>query len=588
MKNDVQVRIAGIAGDGSFITGEVLASAFKKIGYYVVTIKDFPSNIRGLPSNYSIRGSSKPVYGRKDFDDFLIAFDIPSIKTHLKELDKGSVVIFDARDESSLTPDLKKEGVFYFPVPLREIARKELGLELIKNMVAFGILSEIFGIEEEITSYVIVKHFQRKGEKIVDLNKKAVLKGRELVKKGYNGFPEFKLEKAEDKKRILAMGNEFISMGAIAAGCRFLAAYPITPASEVLEFLSREIPKFGGVAVQAEDEISAINMAIGASYAGLRAMTSSSGPGVALKTEAISYAGMTETPLVIYYSMRIGPSTGLPTKTGQEDLLFIIFAGHGEFPRIVLIPGTPEELFYLTGEAFNLADEFQVPVFLVTDQFLAQNKFTVDREKIDPQKVEIRRGKLILNGDDVPKRDGYLLRYKTEEDGISPRVTPGIKEGVFGMTGFEHDEAGYGTEDEDIRNRMVEKRMKKIPRIIKSVPEPVYYGKNDAKVGIISAGSTFGPIMEVMERFEEKGIDISFMRLVTLWPFPQDKVREFVEDKEIVFIVEQNYKGQIRFLVENAIIDIHKNKIRGITKYSGRPFKPVEIEEKIKKELGNE
>lgn len=585
MKEDVQVRIAGIAGDGSFITGEVLASLFKKIGYYVVTVKDFPSNIRGLPSNYTVRGSSKPVYGRNNYDDFLIAFDIPSIKTHLRDLKEGSVCIYDSRDGKELSDDLKKEGVFYVPLPLREIARKELGLELIKNMVASGVLSEIFGVDEEITDRVILENFKRKGEKVVELNKKAVLKGRELVRENHGRFPEFKLRKYNDPGRVLAMGNDFVSMGAIAGGCRFLAAYPITPSSEILEFLSKEMKKFGGAAIQAEDEISSINMAIGASIAGLRAMVASSGPGVALKTEGLSYAGMTETPLVIYYAMRVGPSTGLPTKTSQEDLLYIIFAGHGEFPRLILMPATPDELFYLTAEAFNFAEEFQIPVIILTDQFLAQNKFTIDKEKIDPKKVEIRRGKLVLNGNDIPRNNGFLLRYKIEEDGISPRIIPGIKEGVFGTTGYEHDEAGYGTEDEDNRVSMVKKRMSKIKHLIKRVPPPVLYEKKNAKIGIISAGSTFGPIMETMERLEKDGISVSFLRIVTLWPFPEDEVRKFVEDKEKIFIVEQNYKGQLRFLVENAIIDIHKNKIRGITKFSGRPFKPLDIEEKIREEL---
>ncbi|MEO0291151.1 MAG: 2-oxoacid:acceptor oxidoreductase subunit alpha [candidate division WOR-3 bacterium] len=585
MKEDVQVRIAGIAGDGSFITGEVLASLLKKIGYYVVTVKDFPSNIRGLPSNYTVRGSSKPVYGRNNYDDFLIAFDIPSIKTHLRDLKEGSVCIYDSRDGKELSDDLKKEGVFYVPLPLREIARKELGLELIKNMVASGVLSEIFGVDEEITDRVILENFKRKGEKVVELNKKAVLKGRKLVRENHGRFPEFKLRKYNDPGRVLAMGNDFVSMGAIAGGCRFLAAYPITPSSEILEFLSKEMKKFGGAAIQAEDEISSINMAIGASIAGLRAMVASSGPGVALKTEGLSYAGMTETPLVIYYAMRVGPSTGLPTKTSQEDLLYIIFAGHGEFPRLILMPATPDELFYLTAEAFNFAEEFQIPVIILTDQFLAQNKFTIDKEKIDPKKVEIRRGKLVLNGNDIPRNNGFLLRYKIEEDGISPRIIPGIKEGVFGTTGYEHDEAGYGTEDEDNRVSMVKKRMSKIKHLIKRVPPPVLYEKKNAKIGIISAGSTFGPIMETMERLEKDGISVSFLRIVTLWPFPEDEVRKFVEDKEKIFIVEQNYKGQLRFLVENAIIDIHKNKIRGITKFSGRPFKPLDIEEKIREEL---
>jgi 2-oxoglutarate ferredoxin oxidoreductase subunit alpha len=588
LKKDVQVKIAGIAGDGSFITGEILASAFKKIGFYVVTIKDFPSNIRGLPSNYTIRGSEEPVYGRKDFDDFLIAFNIDSIKEHLKDLNTGSVCIYDSPTKEDVLPEeLRKKGVIYIPLPLRKIAREKFKMELIKNMVAFGAVSEFFSIEQEITDYVINKHFGKKGEKIVSLNKQAVKEGKEYIKNYLKEkkLKDYSLYKSEDPGRILAMGNELVSMGAVCAGCRFVAAYPITPASEIVEFLSKEIPKFGGVAVQAEDEISAINMAIGASYAGARAMTASSGPGISLKTEAISYAGMTETPIVIYYAQRVGPATGLPTKTEQGDILYAIFAGHGEFPRIILTPALPEELFYLTAEVFNLAEKFQVPVIIMTDQFLAQNKFTLEKDALDPLKVKIDRGKLVKDKEKAPHMNGYGLRYKINGDGISERLIPGIEGIVFGTTGFEHDEAGYGTEEEEIRVKMVKKRMSKIPNIKREVPPPCFHGEKNSNIGIISFGSTFGPIMESIKKLKEKNINISFLRIVTMWPFPQEEIRKFVEQKDKVFIVEQNYKGQLRFLVENAIIDVHKKKIEGITKYSGRPFKPKEIIEKIEKSL---
>jgi len=590
MKDDIQVRIAGVAGDGSFLTGDILASALKKFGYYVVTIRDFPSNIRGLPSNYTVRGSLKPIFGRKDFDDFLIAFDPQSVKMHLKDLTEGSICICNVEEKTEFTDNFIKKGVHYIKVPLRDIARKEFSLELIKNMVAFGMLSEIFDFDDVLINYVVLKHFKRKGERVIELNKKAIQRGRELVREKFKGnesvFLDYRIIKSEDKRRILAMGNELVSMGAIAAGLRFLAAYPITPASEVLEFLSKEIPKFGGVAIQAEDEIASINMALGASYAGLRSMASSSGPGIALMTEAISYAGMAEIPIVIYYAMRSGPATGLPTKTSQEDILFIIFAGHGEFPKIVLTPGTPEEMFYLTTEAFNLAEEFQVPVIILTDQFLAQNRFTLDRDKIELKKIEIKRGKLVKveENSNIPSKDGFLLRYKIEEDGISNRFIPGIKLGVFGTTGLEHDEAGYDTEDEEVRIKMVEKRMRKIIYIKEKVPKPQILGPKESIYGIISFGSTYGPIIEVIDRFKKKGIDLSFFRILTLWPFPEEEIKRFAEGKEKIFVVEQNKSGQLQFLVENAI-PICKNKIVGVRKYSGRTFRPIEIEEKIREEI---
>lgn len=581
--NDVEVKIAGVAGDGSFATGELLAYTFKRMGLYVVTTKDFPSNIRGLPSNYSIRGSVRPVYGPKDYTDFLIAFDHNSVKLHIQRVAPGGVVLYDTQEGETLPPSLIREDVHYYPVPLRKLAREKVGMEITKNVVALGMLCAFICLEEEPVFEAIAQRFGRKGEKVVQTNIQAYRVGQEYARQVIKDGDGAQLIRQEDPGRLLLMGNEIVGLGAIAAGCRFLAAYPITPASELLEFLSRELPKVGGVAVQAEDEIASINLAIGAAHAGVRAMTSSSGPGIALKTEALSYAGATETPLVIYDAMRVGPSTGLPTKTEQGDILHALFAGHGEFPRIVLIPGPPEEAFYLIGEAFNLAERFQVPVFFLTDQFFAQNKFTLEPDALDPGRIRINRGKL-TDAEAAPRNNGMFLRYQMTDDGVSPRILPGTPGGYFGMTGFEHEETGYGTEDEENRVRMMEKRLRKMAAIREAVPKPVLYGDPGSPIGIVSAGSTFGPVTEAMERLQQSGISAAFLRLVTLWPFPEREVRDFVASKERVFVVEQNATGQIRFLVEWAVGDL-RERVTGINKYSGHLIRPREIEEVIRAEI---
>lgn len=581
--NDVEVKIAGVAGDGSFATGELLAYAFKRMGLYVVTIKDFPSNIRGLPSNYSIRGAAHPVYGPKDHTDFLIAFDHNSVRLHIRSMAPGGVVLYDTQEGETLPPSLIREDVHYYPVPMRKLAREKLGMEIVKNVVALGLLCAFICLDEEPVFQAIAQRFGRKGEKVVRTNIQAYRVGQEYARQMIRDGDRQELTSQEDPGRLLLMGNEIVGLGALAAGCRFLAAYPITPASELLEFMSRELPKLGGAVVQAEDEIASINLAIGAAHAGVRAMTSSSGPGIALKTEALSYAGATETPLVIYDAMRVGPSTGLPTKTEQGDILHALFAGHGEFPRIVLIPGPPEEAFYLIAEAFNLAERFQTPVFFLTDQFFAQNKFTLEPGSLDPDRIRIDRGKLV-DAETAPRSNGVFLRYKLTDDGISPRILPGTPGGFYGMTGFEHEETGYGTEDPENRVRMMNKRLKKMEAIRKAVPKPVLHGDPESPIGIISAGSTFGPITEAMDRLKGEGISTAFLRLVTLWPFPTEEVRDFTAARERVFVVEQNATGQIRFLVEWAVGDL-RERVVGINKYSGHLIRPGEIAEAIRAEI---
>ena len=314
-----------------------------------------------------------------------------------------------------------------------------------KNMVAIGATCAVLNLDINVFEVVVQEIFGRKGQQVVKKNMEAIQAGYDYLRNQITENSQLmELEKADGKKRLFMIGNDAIAFGAIAGGCRFMAAYPITPASEIMEYLIKKLPALGGAVIQTEDEIAAATMAIGANYGGVRAITASAGPGLSLKMEAIGLSGMTETPLVIVDTQRGGPSTGLPTKQEQSDLMAMIYGTHGEIPKIVIAPSTVEEAFYDTAEAFNFAEEYQCPVIILSDLQLSLGKQTV--EPLDFNKVEIRRGKLIT--EDLPEIEnkGYFKRYEVTEDGVSPRVIPGVKNGIHHVTGVEHDETGKPSE----------------------------------------------------------------------------------------------------------------------------------------------
>ncbi len=583
-KNDLAVKIAGLAGDGSLTTGELLSKILKKMGLYVVMIKDFPSNIRGLPTNLTVRAKDKPIYGPKDFIDYLLALDFQNLPLHTHEVASGGVIIYDNSTHPEIPSHLKREDVHYYVLPLANISREKLGLEVIKNVVALGIIAEFLELDHEIAYKVIADWFKAKGEKIIKANIEAYELGREKARV-LGKKDDYYVEKLNDPGRIMMMGNEAIALGALAAGCRFEVAYPITPATEILEFFAEKGREFGAVAIQAEDEIASINLALGAAFAGARAMTTSSGPGLSLKTETLGLAYMNETPLVIVDAQRAGPSTGLPTKTEQSDIYHILFGGHGDQMRIVLVPATLEEGFYFTALAFNLAEKYQTPVVILTEQAFSQNKFTVEAGAIDPFKVEIDRGKL-LSKEDVErmKAEGkQYLRYEITDDGISPRAVPGLEWTIFTANSNEHDETGYTTEDPQIRKDMVDKRLRKYEFAKRSgdLPRAEFYGDKDAEIGIIGMGATLGPILEAMEQLKEDGINVKFMRIRTLWPFYEDELNDFIRSCEMVFVVEMNARAQLLHFIKQ--FSTEHDKLISITKYTGRMFLPAEIKESIAK-----
>ncbi|HXW76277.1 MAG TPA: 2-oxoacid:acceptor oxidoreductase subunit alpha, partial [Candidatus Eremiobacteraceae bacterium] len=441
IQNDIEVMFGGQAGDGSLTTGDLIAGVFKHMGREVYTYKDFPSRIRGGHTNYVIRASDHRNYGMADFVDCLVAFDLDAVQRHIAEIRSGGFIIFDDTDEK-IPDDLKRADVAIYAVPLAKIAKADIGLELVRNTVSLGVLGELIGMDKEIVRADVTKVYRRKGDAVVEKNIAAIDAGERYVREHFSQPTGYALTKDRDGDRLIMMGNDAIGYGALVAGCRFMAGYPITPATDVLEWMAKYAPQFGGVVVQAEDELAAINMTIGASFAGVRSMTATSGPGQALMTEGIGLAGVIETPIVVIECARAGPSTGMPTKTEQSNLNHLIFSGHGEIPRVVLAPGTIEESFYLTVAAFNIAEKYQVPVFVLSEQALCQSKATLP--PLELSAVSVDRGKLCTNG---ALGNGEYKRFAFAEDGVSPRAIPGVAGGMHLAPGSEHSDGGVITED---------------------------------------------------------------------------------------------------------------------------------------------
>jgi 2-oxoglutarate ferredoxin oxidoreductase subunit alpha len=574
--NSLEIMFGGQAGDGSLTTGDLIAGVLKRMGLEVYTYKDFPSRIRGGHTNYVIRAGEHPNYGMADMVDCLIAFDLEAVQEHIEEMRPGGFVIFDNSSEA-IPDDLRRGDINWYEVPLAKIAKDELKAEIVRNTISLGVLARLVGMDEDSLHAEVAALWKRKGDKVIEMNLGAVKAGEKYVEDSFKDRPSgYGFRKGTDGDRLLMMGNDAIAFGALVAGCRFMAGYPITPATDILEWMAKYLPKYGGVAVQAEDELSAINMTLGAAFTGARAMTATSGPGQSLMTEAIGLSGVLEIPIVVVECARAGPSTGMPTKTEQSNLNQLIFSGHGEIPKVVLAPGTVEESFYLTVHAFNLAERYQLPVFILTEQALCQSKATLPLLEFGA--LEVDRGKLERNGKLV---FGEYKRFAYTEDGVSPRAIPGTEGGMHLAAGSEHNDAGVITENARNRARMMEKRMRKLESMRGELPKGNVLGDPAAEIAIIGFGANRGPIAEAQDRLRAGGVKTRFLQMRTLWPFPEDEVRDFIKGARHVFIVENNFTGQLERLVRYVVGPLEY--MHSVRKYNGRAFRPIEIIEPIER-----
>ncbi|NMO96243.1 2-oxoacid:acceptor oxidoreductase subunit alpha [Paenibacillus lemnae] len=566
MINQLSWKIGGQQGEGVESTDRIFSTALNRLGYYLYGYRHFSSRIKGGHTNNKIRISIDPIRSISDDLDILVAFDQESIDLNAHELRPGGVVVADTK----FTPTVPEDcDIRLFSVPITAIA-EELGTSLMKNMVASGASWALLGLPLDVFNRAVEEEFGRKGPAVVEKNVEAVKRGADYVLELAGGpLDDFKLLPADGKQKLFMIGNDAIGLGAVAAGCRLMSAYPITPASEIMEYLIKQLPKFGGTVVQTEDEIAAVTMAIGSNYAGVRTMTASAGPGLSLMMEGIGLAGMTETPVVIVDTQRGGPSTGLPTKQEQSDINAMIHGTHGEIPKIILAPSSIEECFYDTIEAFNLSEKYQVPVILVTDLQLSLGKQSC--EPLDFNRIVIDRGSLVQ---EAPEREDKALfpRYAFTENGVSPRVLPGQKNGIHHVTGVEHDETGRPSESAENRKKMMDKRLGKLDSLVVRDPILAQALYETPDVLIIGMGSTGGTIDQARELLENDGLTTNHLTIRLLHPFPADEVRPYVEKARHVIVVENNATAQLAGLLKLHVG--HAEKISSVLKYDGNPFLP--------------
>ena len=561
--------------------GTTFAKACSRGGLHVFINSEFPSLIKGGHNISLVRVDEQEIYSHLETVDLLVALNQETIDLHLNEIVPGGGIVYDGEQINITRENLKREDIVLYSVPLTKIIR-ELGAELLlRNTVVVGASMAILDYDFGLLEVAIRDSFGKKKGEIVEQNVKASRMGYDYVKQNICQECGYKLEPRKAPERMLLTGNDAIAMGAIKAGCKFYAAYPMTPVSAILHTMAEKAKEFNIVVKQTEDEIAAMNMIIGAGFAGVRAMNATSGGGFSLMVEALGLAAMTETPIVTVEGQRPGPSTGQPTHTAQGDLKFLLSAGQGEFVRILIAPGDREECFYETFNAFNLAEKFQVPVLILVDKFLAEGYKTTDL--FDQSNLKIERGKL-LSQEELNKISDYK-RYLNTEDGISPRAIPGQLNGVHCAPSTEHDESGFSHEASDalmtpeVVKMMLEKRMRKLSFIEKEIKPPKLYGPQDANITLVSWGSTKGPIFEAMKLLQKDGIKANFLQILYLSPFQSEEVKRVLSSAKTIIDVENNYTAQLSSLIrEKTGIEIqHK-----ILKYDGRPFYPNFIYKKLK------
>lgn len=568
----VTVRIGGEAGQGISRSGMLLGKSLMRGGFYAYGAIDYPSLIRGGHNFYTVRASARKVHSISGGPDLVIALNKETLLIHQESVNPGGGIIYDEKDEIS-EEDLTREDLTYYPVPLSDIVKELTGPKIMRNTVALGAAAALMGLNVEILKEILAETFEGK-KKIISMNIEAVQKGWETVIEFDYGF-QCRLENGDRPERMWLTGNEAVALGAHAAGCNFYSAYPMTPASAVLHYYSGHDEETDSVVIQAESEISAICMTIGASYTGVRSMTSTSGGGFCLMTEGLSMAAIQENPIVIMLGQRPGPSTGLATYSAQSDLLFAVYGSHGEFQRIVLAPGDVEECFYLTAEAFNLAERFQIPVIVITDKEIIESHETV--EKFNASKIDIERGLLTREWNEEE-----YLRYKYRKDGTSPRVIPGTPNALVLSNSNEHTERGFSTSKAEPTAKMVDKRFRKEEHIKKLMEKrfPVLaYGSNTPQVTMVGWGSTKGPAMEAIKILEEDGIHTQYVQIRAMEPFPEE-LKSFIKGKSVLF--ENNRTAELGKLIKlNTGHCFDDTRLR----YDGRPLTPHEMVEKVKEVL---
>jgi len=548
--------IGGAAGQGIDTTAAILEKLLKRSGYHVFTVRDFMSRVRGGHNFSLIRFGTEPVHSHSNVLDGIVAMDDETILQHADQLKADGFILCDSKLTATDSRAIKLD---------MDGMAKKLGNPRVAGIIAVGVILKLFGesldgAEDVLSAFV--------KQPLIEINLKALQEGYQLTQ------PRYKHLEGQYSDWMLISGSHAVALGAVAAGLRFYSAYPMSPSTTIMETLASLADDAGIVVEQAEDEIAAINMAIGASYAGARAMTGTSGGGFSLMVEALGLSGMAEIPLVAIDVQRPGPVTGLPTRTEQSDLKFVISASQGEFPRLVIALKNAEDSFYQTMRAFHLAEQYQIPVILLSDQYIGDATATV--KPFDPSRVQV-----MPSGVEYTGAEEYL-RYRYTENGISPRLIPGKSEHLVIIDSDEHDERGHITESADVRTKMVDKRMKKLESLEQELLEPEFIGPDAFDVLLLGWGSTWGPIGEAVRLLNSVG-SVKYAALIfgDIYPLPQKRLREKAARAKRLINVEQNATGQLAGLIREATGIACTGSI---LKYDGRQISAEEIVERLRKE----
>lgn len=549
----VNIMIGGAAGQGLATVGQLLTKALIRSGYHVVVRQDYMSRVRGGHNTYIIRASVDEILAPREAMDVLVAMNQESVDLHVDELtDKARIFGSDELDYK----DHPSVGI-----PLKELAPKPI----FYNVAALGVLASVLGIDREVPAELLAATFGKKGEAIVQQNHDVLDAAYAWVKTQDTGVPPLD-PVADPVKRLMMGGNEAIALGAMAAGVKFCSFYPMTPATSVAQNLITHGRELGVVVEQVEDEIAAMNMAIGASFSGARSIVPTSGGGFALMTEGVSLAAVAETPLVCVVAMRPGPATGLPTRTEQADLNLVLYAGHGEYPRAIFAPGTVEEAFRLAHRAFDQAERYQSPVFVLSDQFLADSFRSV--EPFDVRSLPEPMAPL-----KEWTGDGEYERYAVTESGVSPRLVPGFSDTLVVGDSHEHTPDGHITEDIEVRNEQKEKRLRKGCGLWEDTVAPSYDGPENPDLLLVSWGSTRGAAEEAARDLTADGAKTASLHFSQVWPLKLDQFSKTLESAGKVVVVEGNGTGQFA-----ALLRLAGASYDGLVlKYDGRPFTPEYI-----------
>ena len=567
------IRIGGAAGDGVESSGAGFCKAIARGGLHVFGLPDYYSRIRGGHNFYSVRIGEEPLYSHEEPVHVLLALTAETIPRHRGNVVEGGAIVYDASLDVGAEDPVSDRvpSIQFMGLPMSDIAQEAAGTALARNTVALGFVSGLTGFDLSSLQSVIRENFARKGQAVVDGNLAAVEAGHREGQKHAAGFP-FRLRSIPDPpRRVVINGTAAFSMGALAGGCRFVCGYPMTPGSPVLHWMAAHSERYGVVVKHTEDEIAAVNMAIGAAHMGARAMVPTSGGGFSLMVEGLGLAGITETPVVLYNAQRPGPATGLPTRQAQGDLLFMLHASQGEFPRFLLAPNTHEQAFVTGWRAFNLAERHQTAVLVLGDHYLAVAVRTLDADALDYGAAHIDRGTLLSDAN-LDALEGEYLRFKVTDSGVSPRALPGHPKAVYVAAGNEHDERGAISEEPGIRTAQARKRWRKMVGMAEEVSGPSLYGPSEADTTYVCWGSTYGPLREAVDRLNAPGGGrANLLSFADLWPFPTDAVTDAFASTRRIVAVEGNGTAQLATLIRTCTGRAVDDQI---LRDDGRPLTP--------------